>query len=354
MSLHKNSFDFLRLVFALLVIITHSVILSGHGEEDFLMRWTHGQINCSYLGVRGFFIISGFLVFKSLQRSRGVADYLQKRLLRIFPGLLFMLLVVVIIAGPFLSGYSAGEYFNAPDTWHYITSVLRVPGLPKTSSLPGVFTHNPTGSAVNGSLWTIWFELIFYIILLALFPWRQRPSVLKVLLPVAWLSLYGVFLFAHDFIDRHVFPFTGMSAEVAVDLGLYFLGGAALTLIPWQSIRYRNWLLIVAIILVTGGLAGNIFHYTRYISLPLLILAAGHCYIPAVSQIRQWGEPSYGIYIYAYPVQQTLVQLSVSSPLAITILTMLLATALGLISWHLIEKPALKLKSHLKTPPAFS
>ncbi|MEF9478143.1 acyltransferase family protein [Chryseobacterium sp. 1B4] len=81
----SNNFDFLRLVFASLVVITHSYALSGAAQGDPLSQLTHGQMEFSYLGVHGFFIISGYLIFKSLLRCKGLPDFYWKRLLRLFP-----------------------------------------------------------------------------------------------------------------------------------------------------------------------------------------------------------------------------------------------------------------------------
>ncbi len=348
MPKHHNSFDFLRLIFALLVIITHSVVLTGGGDADFLHRATGGQINCSYLGVRGFFVISGFLIFKSMQRSAGIGDYGKKRALRIFPALIVMLLVVAFIAGPLLSDLTASEYFKGGAAMRYVAAALRLPGIPKTATLPGVFAHNAVKGVVNGSLWTIWFELLFYIALLGFYPLRRRENILKWLLPGVWVLLYSLFLFGHAFLNTHIFPLTGMSAEVAVDLALYFLGGSVLTLISWEYSKVRFLFLTLGCVIVAAGLGTGFFHELRYIGLPLAIIAAGHGFVLLFSQIRRLGEPSYGIYIYAYPVQQAVIQLGIISPLAITLVTVPVVLLLGFASWHFVEAPLLSLKNKQK------
>lgn len=344
MPRHHNSFDFLRLVFALLVIITHSVVLTGGGEADFLFKLTGGQVSCSYLGVRGFFVISGFLIFKSLQRSPSIGDYLKKRFLRIFPALVVMLLVVTFLAGPFLSNLSLREYVAQGNTWRYVASALRIPIIHKTAALPGVFTHNPETNAVNGSLWTIWFELLFYGGLLGLFFLRRNTILLKWLMPTCWSLLFLLFLLGHHFLDTKIFPLTSMSAEVAVDLALYFLAGSALTLVGWQNLRLKNILLISGGIIIAASLATHTFHYLRYFGLPLSIIAGGQGFLPLFSQIRRLGEPSYGIYIYAFPVQQALIQSGVYSPVIVSLITIPIVILLGLISWWLVEVPFLALK----------
>ena len=76
---NNNNFDFLRLLFATFVIITHSYPLTGAPEIDWLNQLTEKQLTFSYIGVRGFFIISGYLIFESLIRSETLASYAKKR-----------------------------------------------------------------------------------------------------------------------------------------------------------------------------------------------------------------------------------------------------------------------------------
>ena len=93
-----NNFDIIRILFAWLVIVSHSYILLGTKGCDPLCELTNHYINLSYFGVKGFITISGFLIFKSLERSPNVLDYLWKRILRIYPGLMVVLLLSVGIA----------------------------------------------------------------------------------------------------------------------------------------------------------------------------------------------------------------------------------------------------------------
>ena len=94
---HTNNFDFLRLLFAVWVIITHSYPLTGQPEQDLLWKITNGQTVFSYISVRGFFAISGYLIIQSLLRSNNLIDYYWKRILRIFPALFVVLLFSTIV-----------------------------------------------------------------------------------------------------------------------------------------------------------------------------------------------------------------------------------------------------------------
>ena len=342
---HRNNFDFLRLLFASLVIVTHSVALTVGGDGDFLYRLTNGQTDGSYLGVRGFFVISGFLVFQSLQRSNGIAGYLKKRALRIFPGLLVMLLVVTFIAGPLLSDLPFTAYFSSPDLLHYSLSALHIPVVVRTDHLPGVFSHNPITAAVNGSLWTIWFEILFYLALVLFYPVRRSITILRWLLPGVWLLLYITFVTGHAHWGKSVFPLTGMSTEVALDLALYFAAGSSLALLPWNpSKRLRAIAAFFACAALIIAVPVHQFTSLRYLAWPVLVVAFGSLRVPLLANIRRAGEPSYGMYIYAFPVQQAVIQCLHSGAGITTFISLPVSLLLGYASWHFIEKIFLKKK----------
>ena len=92
-----NNFDLIRIIFAWFVIVSHSYVLNGVGESDPLGQLTSNYLILSFIGVKGFFVISGYLILQSLTRSKNVIDYLVKRILRIFPGLIVVLIISLLI-----------------------------------------------------------------------------------------------------------------------------------------------------------------------------------------------------------------------------------------------------------------
>jgi peptidoglycan/LPS O-acetylase OafA/YrhL len=170
----KNNFDFLRLLFAIFVVITHSYELSGSNEKD-LMDWvTNGQTSFSYMAVRGFFIISGFLIFQSLTRSRSLIDYYKKRFLRVFPAL-FIVLTLTVVLGIFAYKYDSVSYIKNRSVWTYVPNNLSLFRL--QYSITGIFENNPYRSVINGSLWTIPYEFLFYIAISFIFFLRKRDCI---------------------------------------------------------------------------------------------------------------------------------------------------------------------------------
>lgn len=160
-----NNFDFLRFIFASFVIISHSYALSGSTEGDILSRITKSQMNFSYIGVHGFFIISGYLIFNSLLRCKGLADYYWKRLLRLYPALFVVLLLTVLLAPAVYEG--SVPYLHNKSVYSYIPQNLTL--FFRQKGIDGVFESNPYKHSINGSLWTICYEFSMYIMVSFLF-----------------------------------------------------------------------------------------------------------------------------------------------------------------------------------------
>jgi len=154
----QNAFDFLRVAAALAVLLSHSFPIVGLQEPTPVAGLTMGK-----LAVAVFFAISGYLVCQSWQTDPHVGRFAARRALRIFPGLLVMLLLTVLVLGPALTEVRLSEYFGAGATRKSLLyGALGLGSFP----LPGLFEHNPMPGGVNGSLWTIKYELLMY------FCWR--------------------------------------------------------------------------------------------------------------------------------------------------------------------------------------
>ena len=334
----ENAFDFLRFFLASLVILSHSFALlySGWSAYDPLLHWTRGQAALGGVAVDGFFLISGFLITKSWEHSQGVADYAKKRALRILPALVLVLLVTVFVFGPLATDLRPASYFHSPRTWAYF-GMMGTKNLHLTDTLPGVFTHNPLANRVNGSLWTIRCEAICYILVAALGLLRvyRRPIALP-LVSAAALAVMAL--------NAHKLSTLGEWAD-SFRVLLYFLWGMTFYLcrdfIPFS----RGWLMLS----LGGILVSEVVDILPY-TLPLLGAYALFyaAFRPAfgLQRFARRGDFSYGLYLYAFPVQQLLVttfQHSLNAG-ALTLAAFLLALACAVLSWHLVEKPALHRK----------
>lgn len=324
----RNNFDSVRLLAAAMVLYSHQLALSGRAETTPLHFATWG-----YLGVMMFFVISGYLVCTSWERDPAPWRFLRRRALRIWPALAVVTVLSSFVLGPLLSHLPWPAYFASGETWAYLaTAVFWI-----QQTLPGVFQDNPFARAVNGSLWTIPYEVGCYLGLLLCgrlgLLKRIGPSLLVWLL--AWLTL------------GWIFSGPGPYPRIwSLELGCCFVSGVLLQQLRplWQK---RIGPVLISAALLAAGL--HVLGWTLpavLLLMPVVTLAFGTCHWPVLSQAGRWGDFSYGLYIYAFPVQQCVVMFwGPKHPLlAQLLLSLLLSLGCAAMSWHLIEKPALRYK----------
>ncbi len=337
-----NNFDLLRILFAWFVIISHSYVLNGVGESDPLGQLTSDYLILSFIGVKGFFVISGYLILQSLTRSKTILDYLIKRILRIFPGLIVVLIATIFVVY-FLYPTTDLPYLLNPDIYKYFIGnvLLFTPHF----FIPGVFEQLPS-KAINGSLWTIEFEFFFYIVLLLLFPIKKNIKALR------WSLLALMVLFT---IGNLYYP-SALQAikkpiplDLVFDLGIYFITGSFLALVDWEKWAQSKYLFLLSVLVLIGMIVLKIDRAWLFTCLPFAILYIGKMKSKAANWVHQkLGDPSYGIYLYAFPIQQLIVYYCKPSTLELFIYSSVGAFAFGILSWKWIEKKALTLKRFIK------
>lgn len=324
----RNNFDAVRLLAAGMVLYSHQLALSGRPESTPLVFATWG-----YLGVMVFFVISGYLVSGSWERDPDPWRFLQRRALRIWPALAVVTALSSLVLGPLLSHLSWPAYFASGETWAYLASAV----FWIQQTLPGVFPDNPFARAVNGSLWTIPYEVGCYLGLLLC----GRLGLLKRLGPLllvwllAWLTL------------GWIFSGPGPYPRIwSLELGCCFVAGVLLKHLRPLWLERIGPVLMSAALLAAGLHALGWTFPAVLLLMPLLTLAFGVRNWPVLRQIGRWGDFSYGLYIYAFPVQQCVVMLwGPEHPLpTLLLLSLLLSLGCAALSWHLIEKPALRYK----------
>jgi peptidoglycan/LPS O-acetylase OafA/YrhL len=334
--MHKNNFDFLRLLFAVFVVFSHSYALSGAGDGDWLFSMSQ-QTTFSYIGVRCFFIISGFLIFESLLRSNGLKDYFWKRILRLFPALFVMLLVTLFILP--LVYESSTPYLKNIEVWTYFPRNLSLYDL--QYSIEGVFHNNPR-QTINGSLWTIAYEFSLYILISFLFFIKEKRLIIRFILVVGFLFFSLSYLLTLNVplkIGRVNFHgnFFNFSS--------FFLSGAIFASFKDILNRYKKFLLIFGIAALLLSFYFSLFDIVQFFLLPIIILPFGTSSTKYITNLsKKFGDMSYGIYIYSFPIQQIFVHLFNFSTFQLLIPSLLFSFLFAFASWHLIEKKALKFK----------
>lgn len=341
MNSRSNNFDFLRLIFASFVVISHSYALSGAPHGDLLSQLTNGQMEFSYLGVHGFFIISGYLIFKSLLRCKGLPDFYWKRLLRLFPALLVVLFLTVLLAPAVYE--STVPYLQNKSVYTYIPQNITL--FFRQKGIDGVFENNPYKHSINGSLWTICYEFSMYVMVSLLFFIREKTFV-KTVVILLFISSFLLSLF-HPYFFHGLFMKMELGSNHFYNLMCFFVGGMIMTYLNTNK-RTENILIILSFAVLIASVYLNINQYTCYITLPLLVILLGKSSTRYLNKVGDTiGDTSYGIYIYSFPIQQTLMYFFKLDTAMLFIISLPLSILLGYVSWHLIEKKALEYKDLL-------
>ena len=349
----KNNFDFLRFFFASLVIFSHSYLLLLPDRTDVEPMWqaTGQRMNFGTLAVTCFFGISGFLITQSWMRTKRVGDYAKKRILRIYPGWIVALLFCVFVVAPLLRPDHGLHLANRTTLDFFSQLVGHASGQLKL--LPGI------DGPVNGSTWTIPFEMACYVAaaVLGLCGLLRRPLlVLALTLVILFCSLWWPpQSLAHVFQPTQTphIPYYRWSFLVDFLLGgSFYLYRDRIPHSPWL---FALSLALVGLTLFGGPLAGLYF---------LLLPTAGFyalfylAFLP-LGRLHAWarhGDLSYGVYLYAYPLQRLLIAEQWRgdhlSPLTLFLAAWVLSCGAAALSWRFVERPFLKLKPQSAAPPA--
>jgi peptidoglycan/LPS O-acetylase OafA/YrhL len=334
---HDNSFDALRILAALLVVYGHAVSLTGDTGLTF------AGAGVATTGVKIFFAISGYLIALSWRRAPHPADYLRRRLLRIVPGLAIAVLLIVFVLGPVMTNLPLAAYFGDARTWTYLANIVFYPA----PELPGVFTENIARGEVNRCLWSLPPEMSMYLILpvaaYASFRLTQNYRVFAMatiaFTVTAFLVVRPMPGIAHWFVYG-----TRVWAWLAV--APFFLIGACFALCNWERLFHRG----VAVALLAGLALMQgpplLQEMLLAAALPYIVLTFGVRPSPFLRGLTRRGDLSYGIYLYAFPIQQILIA-KFGTPgggLGNFVAATIIAAGFAYLSWRFIEAPALRAK----------
>lgn len=336
-----NAFDLLRLVGALLVLVEHSWVLPGSGYPLFPES---SGVTFGRIGVGIFFLTSGYLITASWLADPAVRRFLLRRALRIYPLYAAVVTVLALVVGPLLSTLSAGAYFRDAQTWTYLGNNLLI--FPTEFDLPGVFTDNPASSAVNGSLWTIPTELLCYLAVLGfgmLGGFRFR----WVVVVPAVVALAATLAIAVTAYDGTVVPRL-LAAKAVEQVALFAVGAAAFVLARGRGVPWWGVGAAIGVWLITWGTP--VADFTGVLAVGAATLALAFRAPAALRHPTGAFDLSYGIYLVAYPVQQTLVLAGVRNPWLLLLLTLAVTVPVATGTWLLLERPALRLKPRAPRP----
>jgi peptidoglycan/LPS O-acetylase OafA/YrhL len=312
----ENNFDILRLLLAAVVIFFHVGYISGAPVFASLPRYFSG-----HLAVEGFFAISGFLIFASWERCTSLGDYWIKRASRILPGYWLATALCLFIS------FGYGQFHVGKFLVGNLTFLNFIGG-----AIPGVFPNNPE-HGMNGALWTIKTEVLFYIavpIIVWLCRRLHRDAVLWTLFALS--IVYRVLMADHN----------TLALQIPGQLSFFMIGALIHYHLAWFEANGK-WITAAAVLLWVAYQATGWFVF-RPAAVATLTLSA--CLLlPAIKGPTRWGDFSYGIYVLHWPIIQLFVAAGLyrSRPWIALALTLVTVAIGAVLSWFVVEKPSLAL-----------
>jgi len=339
-----NNFNLMRMVAALMVLFSHSFALAtGSGRNEplrGLIGMTPGTI-----AVDIFFITSGYLVTRSIVSRKNFIEFLINRMLRIYPGLIVSIAATTVVLGLFFQPNDFLNFITSSPVKHFVeTNCVSLLGT--EFSIPGVFEDAPYKGTINGSLWTLPNELRMYaslaLIWIVSVIWQNKrlhlftASCLFVLIVV---SACYYLKFGFEFKEFDI-----------LRLAILFYSESVFCVFS-EKIDINRVTAIIFLVLIASSffLGKHAFFATYMLLIPYIVMYLA--YVPAgiIRNYNALGDYSYGVYIYAFPVQQAVsIIMKPIDPMVLFLYSGTVTLTLAVISWKIVEHPALQSKAKLE------
>lgn len=344
---HKdNNFNLIRMVAAIAVIISHSFALAI-GERGTDPLYSLLGMSLGEIAVNLFFITSGLLVTQSLCLRNNLRQFIIARALRIYPALIVSVVFCILLGG-ILTTFNFSDYFSSNELIKFIlyNSTIIITDY---QTLPGVFATAPYDPSINGSLWTLPWELRMYLVLLGAGLVKLISQYLKikvniftiVIIAIACTSTYYHFQY-HFSQEVHWFY-----SKAARFLSAFFLGASIYIFKDYIRLSSKLFISFCILIVIAYMISKLAFFAVFTLLSPYIILYVAYIPKGRILNYNKLGDYSYGTYIYAWPIQQTLAVTFIGiTPIIMMLLTFILTLLIAALSWHYVEKPSMKLKRH--------
>lgn len=336
---HKNNFDLLRLYLAFSVCFAHLGEASGVAAFVPLARFFYSGI-----AVDCFFVLSGFLIFRSFDRSSTTRSYLNKRVRRIYPAY-FSVVVLAAVLLPFLFVQPTTDLLFSIEWLRYLFSNLAFLNFLQPD-LPGIFTANSL-QVINAPLWTIKIEVMFYLSVPLIFLLCKNNKQWLVLCCLYAASLSYSLIFLHLHAAKGLEVYLRLEKQLPGQL-TFFLSGGGLYL--YFSLFKKYWIYCLFLAALTILFQENVLLQMLYpFALAITVISFSLCF-PYLGNWGKFGDMSYGVYIYHFPLIQIFTTFSLFDGQVWIRFTGLVLTILAtaFFSYHYIERPFLKRSSHYR------
>jgi peptidoglycan/LPS O-acetylase OafA/YrhL len=339
----SNNFDLIRVVAALVVTFAHTYALNQSAPDPITLFF--GYEFSGTLSVWVFLVTSGFLIGRS-EEYQTTTNFVISRFLRIYPAFLFAIILESFVIVPIYYELPLSDYIDNW-LWFHMKNIFLWPQNP---FVPNVFTHL-AHPVINGSLWTIPLELSFYMLLVAAAGLFQTARIFYLLVFLASaagsvaLKWYGI-----GFFSQQPFVLNGINLYQFVVYSTYFWAGVCM----W---KYRDKLVVsfggLVIVLLVLFAARNtpIAQIALMIGLPYIVVYVATAGTIGTKLHDKIGDLSYGIYLYSYPITNSVVSVTNSKlpNLAVFFIELPIILAVSYFSWTFIEKRSLSFKRRKKT-----
>ena len=289
----SENLQIVRFIAAIMVVISHSFNLStGSLANEWGLVLTNGQFTMGAMAVSVFFLCGGYLIAMSMEKAKTGAKYFEARLIRLLPPLFFVTLLVTLLGG-LLTTLSPIDYYTSVNTWKYMLNSVFV----LTHNLPGVFEGNVLNATVNGALWTLPVEFICYILCFIAyklgfmnkkrFPWS---------IPLVCIGSAAVW---------YVGGIIPLVREVVRPVLLFYIGMGYW--IYREHIKLNVKYMAFAIIGLFVLFFLNMGFLAKLLFFPYIMMTLWFGCKQCSSKIGKLGNYSYGIYLWGFPIQQTII-----------------------------------------------
>jgi peptidoglycan/LPS O-acetylase OafA/YrhL len=335
--MNKNNLDLLRLYASFQVLLQHSTYYI-YNQKDGIIHYINKLLQYLH-GVPIFFLISGFLIAISYERSNDIKNYIFNRVLRIYPALYVNLIFTLIV----LSIFGVLEWNFELFSW-----ILAQMSIFQFYNID-MFRDFGIG-VINGSLWTISVELVFYIILpILIFLYRKKRVVLYLLFIGSFLSWNYLYLFETETLIDKLLRVSILPHLFIFIIGILFYKNFDM-LKKYIEDKFLIWfaiyLLFSYLYYCLGFETFIFFRFIRWIIIAFLVFSFAFSFRGLSDKLLHGNDYTYGIYIYHAVIVNIFVQLNLVGRVEYLISVILLSILFGILSWHFIEKPILKFKKY--------